>query len=760
MLSDESTSPQSNECSNQVFRSARTDRNGLLVKWYYTQFWGNLLAAFLLGCVLGWLWWRLQWRKVSTRSFLTTGSSNLVDGQAGSGAVRALSPVAARSDVGTPEFDTLNSRYQALVADREGQSKAFSALQFEQGGLKTALVERDAEIARLKADLEASKVPRSIGTVAATPVQALTSTPENTAELNRLRAQVTSLQTELSERAKELTLVEKTSSERGQKAGAHEKELTDLRAERDRVISGLRADHEKALADHRRRSEAAEAELSKVRSAATTLQSDFAKLSAEHSTQSDRLRLISEERDAAQSKIDAAQSKIEEATARIQGFSSSSGTMEKQLSETTAAHSKLEAEVARLTGELTLRTKDVADIQGELGSRRKELDAIRTERNSLRGERDSLKGERDGARAEIHQLAGRGDGLSNELDSVRGALDGVRGELGVVASERDGLRAELNGVYNDRDNAHLEIERLRAEAENNRNEMTNLRRQLDGVNGEFEGLRSLVDTSAAEHASELSTLRGDHGRELGGRDETIGELRQQLEGSKLELSETRSKIDASAAEIDALESRLGDAYGELDVTKSQVEERVAELTAQRERAIADREAELRAAHAQELGQLESRRAEADTEVGALRSEIARLQSDLARATTTPTVTAQGATAAMGLVGTPSRGQADDTTESSAVDEGVRGERSRDNLQRVEGIGPRIDQALQQSGINTFRDLSRASEQRLRAALEAAGLSFAPSLTSWAEQATLLARGDEEGFKALAARLVSGRREGK
>ena len=107
---------------------------------------------------------------------------------------------------------------------------------------------------------------------------------------------------------------------------------------------------------------------------------------------------------------------------------------------------------------------------------------------------------------------------------------------------------------------------------------------------------------------------------------------------------------------------------------------------------------------------------------------------------------------------PSEGDAKRTEgRDSAVTSGAE-TRARDDLQRIEGIGPRIDQALQNSGINTFRDVSRASEQRLRAALEASGLSFAPSLTTWAEQATLLARGDEEGFKALTARLIAGRRE--
>jgi predicted flap endonuclease-1-like 5' DNA nuclease len=82
--------------------------------------------------------------------------------------------------------------------------------------------------------------------------------------------------------------------------------------------------------------------------------------------------------------------------------------------------------------------------------------------------------------------------------------------------------------------------------------------------------------------------------------------------------------------------------------------------------------------------------------------------------------------------------------------------SPDDLHRIEGIGPKMDAALQAAGITTFAKLAASSEQDIRTAIEAAGLSFAPSMTSWAEQAGFLARGDEAGFKALTDRLTAGR----
>jgi predicted flap endonuclease-1-like 5' DNA nuclease len=80
----------------------------------------------------------------------------------------------------------------------------------------------------------------------------------------------------------------------------------------------------------------------------------------------------------------------------------------------------------------------------------------------------------------------------------------------------------------------------------------------------------------------------------------------------------------------------------------------------------------------------------------------------------------------------------------------------DNLLIIEGIGPKFNEALLKAGINTFAKVAAASEDQLKSALQAAGLSFAPSMGSWAEQASLLDRNDMAAFKALTDRLNAGR----
>lgn len=62
----------------------------------------------------------------------------------------------------------------------------------------------------------------------------------------------------------------------------------------------------------------------------------------------------------------------------------------------------------------------------------------------------------------------------------------------------------------------------------------------------------------------------------------------------------------------------------------------------------------------------------------------------------------------------------------------------DNLQAVEGIGPKVDAALKAAGIGNWEKLSMTTPERLQAILDAGGKQFrAIDPTSWPEQARLL-----------------------
>lgn len=81
----------------------------------------------------------------------------------------------------------------------------------------------------------------------------------------------------------------------------------------------------------------------------------------------------------------------------------------------------------------------------------------------------------------------------------------------------------------------------------------------------------------------------------------------------------------------------------------------------------------------------------------------------------------------------------------------------DDLTRIEGIGPKMSQALQDAGIITFAHLAASSEDRLRQAIEEAGMRLAPSVGTWAEQAAYAEKGDWDGLQAFQDTLIAGRR---
>ena len=83
----------------------------------------------------------------------------------------------------------------------------------------------------------------------------------------------------------------------------------------------------------------------------------------------------------------------------------------------------------------------------------------------------------------------------------------------------------------------------------------------------------------------------------------------------------------------------------------------------------------------------------------------------------------------------------------------------DDLEVIEGIGPKIAAILAKGGITTFQQLADASVDTLKGLLIAAGSRFAShDPTTWGEQAKLAAAGDWDGFKKLTDELVAGKRK--
>ncbi len=82
----------------------------------------------------------------------------------------------------------------------------------------------------------------------------------------------------------------------------------------------------------------------------------------------------------------------------------------------------------------------------------------------------------------------------------------------------------------------------------------------------------------------------------------------------------------------------------------------------------------------------------------------------------------------------------------------------DDLKRIEGIGPKIAELLNEAGITTFAQLAATDVETLRQILVKAGRRFAlASPETWPEQAALAARGEWEALAQLQDSLKGGRR---
>ena len=80
----------------------------------------------------------------------------------------------------------------------------------------------------------------------------------------------------------------------------------------------------------------------------------------------------------------------------------------------------------------------------------------------------------------------------------------------------------------------------------------------------------------------------------------------------------------------------------------------------------------------------------------------------------------------------------------------------DDLVKIEGIGPKVAEALKAAGIVTFAQLAESNADDIQKICTEAGLKMM-SPEGWIDQAKLAAAGDWKGFEKLQAKLMGGRK---
>jgi len=97
-------------------------------------------------------------------------------------------------------------------------------------------------------------------------------------------------------------------------------------------------------------------------------------------------------------------------------------------------------------------------------------------------------------------------------------------------------------------------------------------------------------------------------------------------------------------------------------------------------------------------------------------------------------------------------------EVEEVEETVTAEVVADDLKKIEGIGPKISEKLQDAGIKTFAQLADAKVEKLKEILEAAGSRYKMhDPTTWPQQSALAAAGKWDELKVLQDELQGGKK---
>jgi predicted flap endonuclease-1-like 5' DNA nuclease len=85
--------------------------------------------------------------------------------------------------------------------------------------------------------------------------------------------------------------------------------------------------------------------------------------------------------------------------------------------------------------------------------------------------------------------------------------------------------------------------------------------------------------------------------------------------------------------------------------------------------------------------------------------------------------------------------------------------TKDDLKRIEGIGPKIEELLNAANILTFKDLAAAKADNVKEILLGGGKRFQMhDPTSWAGQSQLAASGKWDELKKLQDELNGGKKK--
>lgn len=339
-----------------------------------------------------------------------------------------------------------------------------------------------------------------------------------------------------------------------------------------------------------------------------------------------------------------------------------------------------------------------------------------------------------------------------EHEQLKNKLKNIQGEAKTALEAKTSLETELQAAKN----RAAEANALNSEVETQKTRIEGLSRALDASKADAEKFKSEFEFANSER-SKLST-------QIASSD--LGTLKKQIEKLEADLNASRLSNSLLQTENTNLKNGPKTLGANMDIKvaapKADDTERIKTLEAE---LVTLKHSNARLQKESETNKLAINAAvneansKTGTEITDLRRKLKVTEAELVNAKTENTKLASFTSTSNVVVNAPAPTPTPEPVAVTPVAEVVAPvvqDVKKDDLTKIEGIGPKIAEMIQAKGIHTFCDLADASTSELQSILDEGGPAYRiANPGTWAEQAALLCAGKIEEFNALCLELDGG-----
>ena len=491
-------------------------------------------------------------------------------------------------------------------------------------------------------------------------------------------------------------------------------------------------------------------------------------------------------------------SMLEQAEAQRTTVAEKLSALRKQVRERDAAEESKSAESTALNEELVelrskLRESEEAHESYETQIQQLRADAeaaIPTERPGLGSDSAELSSAKEAVKEANSQLAV----LQSELDRVNAQaaemdlsddLSAAEARIKELEGENAGLRTAVDGNQSAEKISSLQsdIVSLKSQLSDKLNEIHSSS-QTDhsaAIKVDIEQLKSQFALASEQHSGKLESRLSQLVEQVS----KSNEAQHAAIADSKETARLQSALDKATAENQKLQVKVGAAESQKELIAQLKQQLVDEQMQKKDMAksVKDAESALKIAESKlaDAHKSSARSESVGAELKLMRSELAGLKAkpssngdgdsvkqvlaenrnlnaqiiELTKAVTSSQVRiAELAARPVSVPTEPKKAKAKLTKKTSKPAKKAKVPAKKDDLKKIEGIGPKIQTALRAAGISTYAQLSKSKVGDLKAILEDAGLaSHNPS--TWKRQASMANKGHWEALKVYQDALDGG-----